>query len=620
MKKFSVINQRFNFNHLQGFPAINEEIINKHNYSFHNSNNKIDFEKTYSESLIADISPVEHEIIAKLMIELLISLTITRSEIREIEEKLGVHCFNFTKKLLNDYNKVLYIDYDSDDLDESKISWNSIPCPINNPIERNASSLIKTSDINKIQQTFNIPEKRDSLQSNSRTNTITRTLIKRNSVEVTKVEGSIEQKDKKNKIKELPIEPAFDVEEVNDTNKIILDEKEIGPLREQIEKELEIKRVEELKLKKLNKQKNSSYPSLTTGNGNNKKNAKPFDIKKFTFDSDGNVITYKKKQPELITDFSVLNTIIKEKKEIIERKQKKKRTKILSPLSQEKMVRKPTISVKKLPQIIHNPNVQYTKPMAIQIGKETIEPSGNNFDLIIPTTGVVIKNENNKKKSGDFDFKKTFNKYSINDYNKILTENISIQNLNSLRSKMTFISTNNYTAYISSNNDNPITYSDVFTHKQLLTDRSFRRNPLLSSSLSSGNIIKVSPTMNSLNLKSKIELLDLKTDKLDEYYSTMSTSNAKQENLFKQFNTITSSSNLTKKSISQKQINDYDEINNFAKKIITYQGWGGKVVNQGKQNYFRKPAKGNLSQEVDQNIIGFIPRLRKNHHRVKSQV
>ena len=35
MKKFSVINQRFNFNHLQGFPAINEEIINKHNYSFH---------------------------------------------------------------------------------------------------------------------------------------------------------------------------------------------------------------------------------------------------------------------------------------------------------------------------------------------------------------------------------------------------------------------------------------------------------------------------------------------------------------------------------------------------------------------------------------------------------
>ena len=65
MKKFSVINQRFNFNHLQGFPSINEENINKHNYSFHNTNNKIDFEKTYSESLIADISPVEHEIIAK---------------------------------------------------------------------------------------------------------------------------------------------------------------------------------------------------------------------------------------------------------------------------------------------------------------------------------------------------------------------------------------------------------------------------------------------------------------------------------------------------------------------------------------------------------------------------
>ena len=79
-----------------------------------------------------------------------------------------------------------------------------------------------------------------------------------------------------------------------------------------------------------------------------------------------------------------------------------------------KVSRKSISSMKKLPVIIHNAIKENNKPMGIQLGKEAIEPAGNNFDIFIPSTGVVIKSvENNKKKSGDFDFQKIFKKYSI---------------------------------------------------------------------------------------------------------------------------------------------------------------------------------------------------------------
>jgi hypothetical protein len=66
--------------------------------------------------------------------------------------------------------------------------------------------------------------------------------------------------------------------------------------------------------------------------------------------------------------------------------------------------------------------------------KEKIIPSGSNFKLILPNIGVVVK-ENNDKKEGSRDFNRYFQKYSINDYNKILNEYVPMQNKSKIKSK-----------------------------------------------------------------------------------------------------------------------------------------------------------------------------------------
>ena len=57
------------------------------------------------------------------------------------------------------------------------------------------------------------------------------------------------------------------------------------------------------------------------------------------------------------------------------------------------------------------------------LNKPKIEPSGSNFKLINPSVGVNVK-EKNKQKSGGVDFYKEFHKYSLNDFNKTLQDNI----------------------------------------------------------------------------------------------------------------------------------------------------------------------------------------------------
>ena len=59
-------------------------------------------------------------------------------------------------------------------------------------------------------------------------------------------------------------------------------------------------------------------------------------------------------------------------------------------------------------------------------GKE--DHSGSNFSLMKPSVGVKIRGKN-KEKSGGNDFFKEFHKYSINDFNKTLQDNIRLENM-----------------------------------------------------------------------------------------------------------------------------------------------------------------------------------------------
>ena len=58
-----------------------------------------------------------------------------------------------------------------------------------------------------------------------------------------------------------------------------------------------------------------------------------------------------------------------------------------------------------------------------QSKKKKIELSGSNFQLINPAVGVTIK-EKRIEKSGGTDFFKEFHKYSIEEYNRTLQENL----------------------------------------------------------------------------------------------------------------------------------------------------------------------------------------------------
>jgi hypothetical protein len=88
--------------------------------------------------------------------------------------------------------------------------------------------------------------------------------------------------------------------------------------------------------------------------------------------------------------------------------------------------------------VIRNPydmmrnNQVYSKNPNSKNKKST--PSGSNFNLINPETGVVIENQNNKKKEikdGGFEYIKKYNKPSMYEFSKLVMESSNLNTLNS---------------------------------------------------------------------------------------------------------------------------------------------------------------------------------------------
>ena len=157
------------------------------------------------------------------------------------------------------------------------------------------------------------------------------------------------------------------------------------------------------------------------------KNVKTIDSNKFTFDSNGKIISFKAyKLDNLSKDFTFIKNNIKEKNEKEE----------VVPIKSKKFTRQ---SVKEQnEEIVIRDNSRmfehYGNEEKKEKNKEKIIPSGSNFKLILPNIGVVIK-ENNNKKEGSRDFNKYFKKYSMKDYDKILNEYVPLQNKTKIKTK-----------------------------------------------------------------------------------------------------------------------------------------------------------------------------------------
>lgn len=133
MKLIGKLKKKISLNHIQGFDSLFRSNLTNAIQRVRTFNKTIDhiveMEDNTDSLLFGDISPCQVETVARLTVDLLISLTVTHSEVKRIENDLGRYCFVFTKKLLNDANQISYLDYDKDDIYTDENAWKNVECP-----------------------------------------------------------------------------------------------------------------------------------------------------------------------------------------------------------------------------------------------------------------------------------------------------------------------------------------------------------------------------------------------------------------------------------------------------------------------------------------------------------
>ena len=256
---------------------------------------------------------------------------------------------------------------------------------------------------------------------------------------------------------------------------------EIEILREKIEKEL--------KEKKEQLNKNLLLKKYSVFNKINISKGKIFDSEKLTFDSNGEIIKFKPLKINILAN---------------EFKQMKSKLEILNPLPKMSLTKKNFPKMQKIEsstikpiekiKIIKNPaDVPNTNiELFIKIDpekKNNFIQSGNNFSLMLPNVGVVLKDEQ-KIKEGNRDFGKFFNKYSLSDFNKILKEYLPKENkelfqnqFKKMNSTSILINSNNFSS--SMNNSNIYNNSFEFPNPLTNQDNNNKENETNLSNLNS---------------------------------------------------------------------------------------------------------------------------------------
>ena len=446
--------------------------------------------------------PFEAEIIVKLIINKLITNSVYKSLSKNIDNNINNECLNFTKNFLDNLLFLNYIKYDTDDI--SVFDDISIDQP--DLIKKDSYMPLKT-EFKNIPKNIEPVKEFNNYNKGSNKNLLNKNLSTIKST-ISGVFSSRELKknnsNEKNTIKFLPIEPVYDIKNYEMVNN--KEDDNIKSLRNEYLYELN------------NKKKLSENIKNEKKKENIKKKLNLIDSKKFTFDSSGNIFKYKlininnlrnefgniqskkkfisqnnslsnkknktkNKQLPIINNINI-NKIKTENYKYIKKEEivpsgnefgniqsKKKFISQNNSLSNKKNKNKN----KKLPVIkslnnlnlnkINTENNKFTK-------KEEIIPSGNNFDIMIPSDGVIITNLNKKSKKGNFNFHKIFNKMSTNQYSKILNDTTQLnQNFNNLyeSNASTNYLLNNYienSSSIKNNNNNNITNSNLLINSK----------------------------------------------------------------------------------------------------------------------------------------------------------
>ena len=180
----------------------------------------------------------------------------------------------------------------------------------------------------------------------------------------------------------------------------------------------------------------------------NEKNKKEVIKGKYTTDVEGKIVMIKEITPDsLLKDFSPINTkqkellagktleSLKEETALMEKKAKKKIVFNMSdkpnniflfnqnlPVNKESDKDNKTSTNLNINQTQEDPFNSFPFTSSHRYGRnEKIVLSGSNFRIINPSPGVSIKEKNNIK-TGEINFFKTFHKYSLNEFNRVLRD------------------------------------------------------------------------------------------------------------------------------------------------------------------------------------------------------
>ena len=402
--------------------------------------------------------------IVKFILDKIINISIHQSNMNKINSQINDYCFDYIQAQIEPLFEENFINYTKLKNDQNTLFWKTEKPQENQWIEilepntvendRYESSGVNVQGIkNKKEKIDEIKEGNEHNENNENANRekinktrmnkqkTLRLNIDENKKENNKSENrnnqrqntikafSTNQNNRGNKKIPLIEFPSEDIPGIDDEYKHeVYDPPNIHMLRKDIEEEMKNKE-KELKLnnnsKKMNKKKDESDKAIRF--------IKPLDSNKFTFDSNGKIISFKQYKIEnLSKDFTFIRNNIKEKIE--------KDESIIKPnIKQRLTIKEPKEIIIKDNRMNDYFNTEEKKDKKDKT-KEKIIPSGSNFKLILPNIGVVIK-ENNDKKEGSRDFNKYFQKYSIKDYNKILNEYVPMQNKNKIKNKLDRLNT-----------------------------------------------------------------------------------------------------------------------------------------------------------------------------------
>lgn len=557
----------------------------------------------------------QSEIIAKIIIEKILTNVLINNYVKSLENKKGFFCFDFIKSTFSPFLKAYFIPRDS--VDNVNDTWIEIPEPVTQEKDRGAFALAKMEkqgDQDKESEDEPIHETTE-LQSFAQHFPLKLSSKVSMKEKVPQLESDLTQakaeKKERNRINELVSSfPSYEINSLNIPNEPDF----IPQVRKDYQKEL---------IHRNNKQKEKGRLSLAKSNStgdivspsDNRKGNKEFNNDRYTFDPNGKVIPYRfirvetfKKDfhsPEVV-ERVVKNAIEKEADEQKTEKNKKNRTKLIESLPQEIKTHRNIYKI-----------VLNSLKGRNSISNSKCLPSGDNFSLFQPEVGVVIKNPIlNQTKDGGMNFSEKFNRFSLNDYSQLVKTVIPFQNQIQIKS-------HSQTKGVESdlNISNPLLNSNLLPSK--ISSYSNLSNTLEPKMLSKLNH---SASMTTLKVNANIKTnLKLFLDSIDSFpdinnlpYSTKKpyiiskNTSWKDTNdstsLFSNANYLDKIKILKKRDIKRKELN---QINLFNSNLISQKNNWGSPTNATINSPIspKMPAKPNFLKIIKKNGINIKPSL-----------